>query len=89
LRAQQGITIDYAAIDEVLARYKGIDSFHRWYNSMLPQEISPVGYKMMPQGQQGGMTESTQAAKTQNFYQQQARASERPSPNQQTGMSNE
>lgn len=89
LRAQQGITIDYAAIDEVLARYKGIDSFHQWYNSMLPQEIPPVGYKMMPQGQQGGMTESTQAAKTQNFYQQQARASERPSPNQQTGMSNE
>jgi len=89
LRAQQGITIDYAAIDEVLARYKGIDSFHQWYNSMLPQEIPPVDYKMMPRGQQGGMTESTQAAKTQNFYQQQARASERPSPNQQTGMSNE
>jgi len=89
LRAQQGISLDFATIDETLARYKDIDTFNQWYKGVLPQQLESIDYKMMPQGQQGGITELSSAAKTQNMYQQQSRAGSHPSPNQQTGQPND
>jgi len=91
LRAQQGGSIDFQAVDETLARYKDIDTFNQWYKSVLPQALESIDYKMLPSGQQGGMSESLQSAKTENLYQASSagRAGAKPSPNQQTGASNE
>jgi len=91
LRAQQGGSIDFQAVDETLARYKDIDTFNQWYKSVLPQALESIDYKMLPSGQQGGMSESLQSAKTENLYQASSagRAGAKPSPNQKTGASNE
>lgn len=93
LAQSQGAQLDINKVNDMLASYLGIDTFHQWYKTVIPSGLEQlVNYKMMPTegGMTAGMTDAfgaSEASRTVNSQQQQSRAGGQPSPNNKTGQS--
>jgi hypothetical protein len=88
--AAQGATLDINKVNEMLARYLGLENFNEWYKTGLPSGLEQlVNYKMLPIESKGmgDAFGASDASRTVNMQSQQTRAGTNPSPSNQTGES--
>jgi hypothetical protein len=90
ISSQQGSQLDVNEVNKILAGYLGIENFNQWYKSAVPTGLDAVNYTMQPTGNKAQGNDqfgATFGSKMTNMFQAEASgATNRPSPNQETGM---